>query len=179
MRTVLDLVRRHPLASFFVLAYALTWPLIPLVSVSPLWGFPALFGPALAALVVAALADGRAGVKDLLGRVVRWRVGVGWYAVALGLPAVLAFAAAGLHLALGGQTPVEFGGLSVLNFVVFVLIFGEELGWRGYALPRLLVGRSALSASLILGVLWGAWHLPTFFVPGARSTVCPSPRSCC
>jgi membrane protease YdiL (CAAX protease family) len=51
--------------------------------------------------------------------------------------------------------------------VVFVLIIGEELGWRGYALPRLLAERSALTASLILGALWGAWHLPTFFVPGA------------
>src|SRR5918998_2162459 len=167
MSTVLDLVRRHPLASFFVLAYALTWPLVPLVSVSPLWGFPALFGPALAALVVAALADGRAGVKDLLGRVVRWRVGAGWYAVALGLPAALALAAAGLHLALGVDSSIRFGGLSLLSFVVFVLIVGEELGWRGYALPRLLVGRSALAASLILGALWGAWHLPTFFVVGA------------
>ena len=55
----------------------------------------------------------------------------------------------------------------MLNFVVFALIVGEELGWRGYSLPKLLTGRSALSASLILGVLWGAWHLPTFFVPGA------------
>ncbi len=166
MRPVLESVRRHPPIAFFVLAYALTWPLIPLVSVSPLWGFPALFGPALAAIVVVAVADGRAGLKDLLGRVVRWRVGTGWYAVALGLPVVLAFAAAGLHLALGAGSSIEFGGLSVLRFVVFVLIVGEELGWRGYALPKLLVGRSALSASLILGVLWGAWHLPTFFVPG-------------
>ena len=167
MNTVLDLVRRHPLVSFFVLAYALTWPLIPLVSVSPLWGFPALFGPALAALVVVAVADGRAGLKDLLSRVVRWRVGAGWYAVALGLPAILALAARGLHAALGARTSVEFGGLSVLNFVVFVLIVGEELGWRGYAFPKLLAERSVLAASLILGALWGAWHLPTFFVPGA------------
>jgi membrane protease YdiL (CAAX protease family) len=98
---------------------------------------------------------------------VRWRVGARWYAVALGLPVVLALAAAGLYVLLGAQTSIEFGGLSVLNFVVFVLIVGEELGWRGYALPRLLVGRSALSASLILGALWGAWHLPTFFVAGA------------
>jgi uncharacterized protein len=80
---------------------------------------------------------------------------------------VLALTAAGLNLLLGAQTSVNFGGLSVLNFVVFALIVGEELGWRGYALPRLLAERSALAASLILGVLWGAWHLPTFFVPGA------------
>jgi membrane protease YdiL (CAAX protease family) len=167
MRTVLASVRRHQLIPFFVLAYALTWPLIPLVSVSPLWGFPALFGPALAAIIVAAVADGRAGLRDLLGRVARWRVGARWYAVALALPAVLALAALGLHVALGGQGSFELGGLSVLNFVVFVLIVGEELGWRGYALPKLLAERSVLAASLILGALWGAWHLPTFFVPRA------------
>src|SRR4028119_395994 len=167
MSTVTAFVKRHPLVAFFVLAYALTGPLIPLVSVSPLWGFPALFGPALAAIIVVAVADGGAGLRALLGRVARWRVGARWYAVALGLPAVLALAALGLHSVLGAQMSVELGGLSVLSFVVFVLIVGEELGWRGYALPRLLAGRSALSASLILGVLWGAWHLPTFFVPGA------------
>ena len=167
MSTITAFVKRHPLVVFFILAYALTWPLIPLVSVSPLWGFPALFGPALAAVIVAAVTDGRPGLRDLLGRLVRWRVGARWYAVALGLPAVLALAAAGLHLLLGAQTSVNFGGLTVLNLVVFVLIVGEELGWRGYALPRLLAERSALAASLFLGALWGAWHLPTFFVPGA------------
>ena len=165
--TITAFVKRHQLVAFFVLAYALTWPLIPLVTVSPLWGFPALFGPALAAVIVAAITDGRAGLRDLLGRLVRWRVGARWYAVALGLPMLLALTAAGLHLVLGAPTFVTFGELSVLNFVVFVLIVGEELGWRGYALPRLLAQRSALAASLILGVLWGAWHLPTFFVTGA------------
>jgi CAAX protease family protein len=137
------------------------------VSVSPLWGFPALFGPALGRFIVAALTDGTLGVRELLGRLMRWRVGARWYAVALGLPMVLALTTAGLHLLLGPQTSVDFGGLSVLNFVVFALIVGEELGWRGYALPRLLAERSALVASLILGALWGAWHLPTSFVAGA------------
>lgn len=160
-------IRRHPLVTFFVLAYALTWPLIPLVSVSPLLGLPALFGPALAAIIVAALTDGRPGLKDLLDRTVRWRVEARWYALALGLPMVLALVAAVLHLLLGAPTPVRLGGLSALNLLLFVLVVGEELGWRGYALPRLLVQRSALSASVFLGVLWGAWHLPTFFVPGA------------
>src|ERR687894_3190762 len=135
MRSVLEPVKRHPLIAFFVLAYALTWPLIPLVSVSPLWGFPALFGPALAAMVVAAVADGRAGLRDLLGRVARWRVGARWYAVALGLPAVLALATAGLHVVLGGQTSFELGGLLVLHFLVFVLIIGEGAGWGGYPPP--------------------------------------------
>jgi hypothetical protein len=175
MSTVTAFVKPHPLVAFFVLAYALTWPLIPLVSVSPLWGFPALFGPALAAIIVVAVADGGAGLRDLLGRVARWRVGARWYAVALALPAALALAALGLHVGLGGQGPFELGGLSVLNIVVFVLIVGEELGWRGYALPKLLAERSVLAASLILGALWGAWHLPTFFVPGAPQYGLPFP----
>jgi uncharacterized protein len=140
---------------------------IPLVSVSPLLGFPALLGPALVAIIVSALTDGEPGPRDLLGRLVRWRVGARWYAVALGLPLVLSLTAAGLHLLLGVQTSLYLGGLSFLNFVVFALIVGEELGWRGYAFPRMLAERSALTASLIVGALWGAWHLPTFFVPGA------------
>ena len=167
MSSITTFVKRHPLVGFFTLAYALTWPWIPLVSVSPLWGFPALFGPATAAIIVAAVTEGRTGVRDLLGRMTRWRVGVRWYAVALGLPALLTLAAMSLHLLLGAPTSVQLGGLSALNFVVFGLIVGEELGWRGYALPKLLAERSVLAASLILGVLWGAWHLPTFFVPGA------------
>jgi membrane protease YdiL (CAAX protease family) len=161
------LVKRHPLVAFFALSYASTWPVIPLVAVSPLLGLPALFGPALAAIIVSAVTDGKSGLRGLLGRLARWRVGGRWYAVAMGLPMVLALAAAGLHLLLGAQTSIDFGGLSILNFVVFALIVGEELGWRGYALPRLLAERSALVASLIVGALWGAWHLPAFFVPGA------------
>jgi CAAX protease family protein len=102
-------------------------------------------------------------------------VGARWYAVALGLPAVLALTATGLHLLLGAPTQLQLGGLSALNFVVFVFVVGEELGWRGYALPGLLPRRSALTASLMLGVLWGAWHLPTFFVPGAPQYGLPFP----
>ena len=173
MNNITNFVKRHPLVGYFTLAYALTWPWIPLVSVSPLWGFPAVFGPAIAAIIVAAVSEGRTGVKDLLGRMTRWRVGVRWYAVALGLPALLALTAVSLHLLLGATTSVQLGELSALNFVVFGLIVGEELGWRGYALPKLLAERSALSASLILGALWGAWHLPTFFIAGAPQNGLP------
>ena len=78
MDTITALVKRHPLVVFFILAYALTWPLIPLVSVSPLWGFPALFDPTLAVVIVAAITDGRPGLRELVGRLVRWRVGARW-----------------------------------------------------------------------------------------------------
>ena len=66
MNNITNFVKRHPLVGYFTLAYALTWPWIPLVSVSPLWGFPAVFGPAIAAIIVAAVSEGRTGVKDLL-----------------------------------------------------------------------------------------------------------------
>ncbi len=175
MRTISALVKHHPLVAFFVLAYALTWPVIPLVSVSLLWGFPALFGPALAAVIVAAITDGKPGLKSLLGRTVRWRVGVGWYAIALALPVILTLATAGVHLLLDAPTSLRFGTISVLAPIIFVLVVGEELGWRGYAIPKLLARVSPVAASLILGVLWGVWHLPTFFVPGAPQYGLPIP----
>jgi uncharacterized protein len=114
-------------------------------------------------------------VKQLLSRVGIWRVGVRWYVIALGLPTVLALAAAGLYYAGGGSALVQMGAVSVLDFVVFVLVVGEELGWRGYALPLLLEKRSAVVASLILGVVWGLWHLPTFLVPGTPQYGLPLP----
>jgi uncharacterized protein len=124
---------------------------------------------------MAALTGGRSAVKQLLSRVVLWRVGVRWYVIALGLPTVLALAAAGLYYVVGGSTLVQMGAVSVLDFVVFVLVVGEELGWRGYALPLLLEKRSAVVASLILGVVWGLWHLPTFLVPGTPQYGLPLP----
>lgn len=168
-------MRKHPLIAFFVLAYLLTWWIYPLLRFSPLLGIPGLFGPALAAIIMAAVAGGKSGVRALLSRVVLWRVGVRWYVIALGLPTVLALAAAGLHYLVGGSTLVQMGAVSALDFVVFVLVVGEELGWRGYALPLLLQSRSAVTASLILGVLWGLWHLPTFFVPGTPQYGLPLP----
>lgn len=159
-------MRKHPLVAFFVLAYLLTWWIYPLLRYSPLLGIFGLFGPALAAIIMAAVTDGKAGVKALLSRVVRWRVGLPWYVVALGLPTVLSLVTAGLSYLLGVSESVQVGVFTGIELVLFVAVVGEELGWRGYALPLLLEKRSTLTASLILGVLWGLWHLPTFLVPG-------------
>jgi membrane protease YdiL (CAAX protease family) len=159
-------VRKHPLIAFFVLAYLLTWWIYPLLRFSPLLGIFGLFGPALAAIIMAAVTEGKAGVKALLSRVVRWRVGLPWYVIALGLPTVLSLATAALYYLLGASKFLQVGALTIFDFLLFVLVVGEELGWRGYALPLLLEKRSAITASLILGVVWGVWHLPTFVIPG-------------
>ena len=166
-------LRRHPLITFFVLAYVFSWWPVPLyalgLSPSPIISF----GPFLAAIVVLALTAGKAGVVTLLRQMVRWRVRPVWYAVALLLPVAISGGAAGLNVLLGAQPPssVELGAWTGLipTFFLLLLVPGiggawEEPGWRGYALPKLQVGYSALLASLILGIVWALWHLPLMVI---------------
>jgi uncharacterized protein len=166
MQTVATFIHRRPLVTFFVLAYALTWALIPLVSVSLVFAVLGLFGPALAATIVTAITEGRAGVKPLLGRVVQWRVNWPWYAVAALLPVALTLAAGGVHRLLGGAAPAGPGDPPALIAILALLVVGEEIGWRGFALPRLQARFGALGASLILGALWAGWHLANATIPG-------------
>jgi membrane protease YdiL (CAAX protease family) len=173
MDEIKSLVKHHPLVTYFVLAYALTWALAPLLTISLLLGVMGLLMPAVAAIVVTALTEGRPGVKTLLQRLTIWRVGVRWYVVALGLPVFLSAVVVVLSILLGAPAQVEFSPVSLLTMVVFVLVVGEEIGWRGYALPKLLQNHSAVTASLILGVLWGGWHLPTFFIAGSPQASIP------
>ena len=172
--------RAFPL-KYFVLAFVFTWALwVPaaleargLISPLPVpAGFLGVFGPMAAAIVVTALEGGRAGLRSLLGRVVRWRVAPVWYAVAILGPIVLTLSTMALVVVFGGPPPdlsAIIGALpTVLVLTVYMLVqvgIGEEIGWRGYALPRLQTGYSALVSSLILGVLWALWHLPLFFNP--------------
>ena len=172
--------RAFPL-KYFALAFAFTWTLWVPAALEARGSIPALpvpatflgvFGPLVAAVVVTAQEDGRAGLRSLLGRVVRWRVAPMWYAVAILGPLVLQLGAIGLHVALGGRPP-GFGSLVgalptlllVSVYMAFTVALGEEVGWRGYALPALQARHNALIASLILGVMWALWHLPVFFNP--------------
>jgi len=174
-----------PLLVFFGLAYALSWAwAIPLAVTGQVvhrgegWPthYPSLLGPAIAAFVVTAWSAGRPGVHDLLHRMVRWRVGLRWWLVAV---SPLAFLGLGLIVMRGaGRSPpalADFGRFSgtpavglvgVFLLVTFVGGFGEETGWRGYALPELQRRFSPLRSTLILAPLWFAWHLPQFFVIG-------------
>lgn len=165
----MSVVRRHPLMSFFVMAYAFSWWPWPLYALGLSPGAIVGFGPFFAAVVVLALTGGKAGVMSLLRRMVRWRVAPLWYAAALLLPVAIALGATVLNVLLGARPPssAELGAWPGLisTFFLYLLIPGiggtwEEPGWRGYALPKLQLGRSALSASLIVGVVWAFWHLP-------------------
>jgi membrane protease YdiL (CAAX protease family) len=169
MSSLLSVVKRHPIITFFVLAYALSWwPwILNVIDLSP--QPVAGFGPFLAALVVLAITHGKSGIGGLLRQIVRWRVGLRWYAAALLLPVAITVAATSLNVLFGAQAPssADLGGWTSLfsTFAILLLVPGiggawEEPGWRGFALPRLQTGRSALVASLILGVLIAGWHLP-------------------
>jgi membrane protease YdiL (CAAX protease family) len=163
LSTLSTMAKRHSLLLFFVLAYALSWSASLM---EPHGIFP--FGPLVAALIMTALVSGKTGLKTFLGRIVHWRVGLPWYALVLGLPLLINVGAAGLNLLFSAPTSATIQWPSwsdpILRFIFifFYIGLGEEPAWRGFALPRLLVGRSALAASLLLGLLHMGWHLPLF-----------------
>lgn len=170
-------VQRHAQAVFWAIAWATSFFGYYMSTVYPsdVW-LVFVFGPFVGGALVTALADGRAGLKTFFSRIVRWRVGVRWYAVGLLLPLGLRLAAFAASLASGATPAPELPMPLLMNLLfesfVFSLIIalGEEPGFRGFALPRLLVGRSALAASLILGFFHTIWHAP-LLVTGAEPLI--------
>lgn len=160
LSTLSNVIKRHSLLTFFVLAYALSWCAIP-------WAGPKLlpWGPALAAIIVLAITEGKPGVKTLLGQMGRWRVGFIWYVVALSIPIGYSLGAVGLNVLFGAAIGQLDPWNNLLLLIPLFLLLGgqwEEPGWTGYALPRLQVGRSALAASLVMYLFRVGWHLPLF-----------------
>jgi membrane protease YdiL (CAAX protease family) len=161
--------------AYYALTFAISWGGFVLV-VGP-GGFPGngsqfdaltpfvvlamLAGPSIAGMLMTGVVDGRAGYRGVLARLLRWRVGARWYAVAL-LPAPLL--AAAVLSALSIRSPIfttEAKAALVLSSVVAGLIGGffEELGWTGFAVPRLRLRHGVFTTGLLVGVPWGAWHL--------------------
>lgn len=174
------------LLRFFLLTYALTW--VCFVSVVKMSHAPrptapatailsgsllllGTFAPALVALAVTARDEGRRGVRVLLRRMIQWQVGWRWYLFAVAYMPAVKLSVALIYRLMTGAWP-RFGTDSWYIIVPAIIIStpvqaGEEIGWRGYALPR-LAGRFGFArASLLLGLIWACWHLPLFFVPGA------------
>jgi membrane protease YdiL (CAAX protease family) len=172
-------MKRHPLVTFFLLVFILTWVVwVPRASGAPLGvlGQAWTWIPAIAALLAAALTGGRGALRELGSRLVRWRVGWQWYVVVILGPAVFSLAVAGVYTLFGGSwaeaapPAILAGPLLLLPLFLAILTLtdglGEELAWRGFALPRLLTRYNALVASVVLGVIWALWHLPLLWTEG-------------
>jgi hypothetical protein len=148
-------VRRHPIITFFVLAYAISWGFLPIEAVRFL---PT--GPLFAALIVISLTQGLSGLRELGLRMIRWRVRWYWYALALGLPLAVHLLSVGLNVATGAGVP----SLTFSSLTTFLMVFairmvnpadgpvGENPGWQGFAArsrlasAHLLPGRGWLAA---------------------------------
>jgi membrane protease YdiL (CAAX protease family) len=170
-------------AAFVLLTFALSWGAWGLAiltgSEAAVLRIAGTFGPTLAALILAGAA-GRAGLRHLLDGFTRLRAPVWVWAFALGATAAVGILALWVDAALDGTPDWPGGRALVIAPVVFlwVLVFsvaGEETGWRGYLLPRLLERMGAVRASLALGLVWALWHLPLWAMPGNFHAEIPMP----
>jgi membrane protease YdiL (CAAX protease family) len=170
-------IRRHPLFFFFLLAYAFSWVLmIPYVLSE--WGILGgnydllyilhTFGPTFSAILVTSVSEGKAGLQRLRDRLRQWRAGWIWYAfILVGIPALVM-----LGIVVQPGALASFQGLTARVLVsypiYYIIVFfgggplGEEIGWRGFALPRMQPRYGPLWGTLLLGVLWSFWHLVDF-----------------
>ncbi len=182
-----DSLQRHPLLVFFALAFATSWaPILTIMAsrgfdLSPLQSVEGgllflamLLGPSVSGLACTALWEGRAGLRVLGLRVLRWRVATVWYAVALlTVPAILLVVLSLLSVLVDPMFAPRFQwwlfGLGLLAGTF------EEIGWTGFATPRLLARKSLLVAGLSLGCIWALWHLLVDFRynAGAMGAVWP------
>ena len=183
--------RSGSLVTFLLLTFSVTW-----VSWIAAWAIPGggasaghlrtgpgmlffyvgTFAPAFVAIWLTARHDGRAGVQQLFRRLVQWRAALRWYVFALTYFAAIKLATALIYRIAAGEWP-RFGDepwyLMIAATIGSTIVFGqagEEMGWRGYALPRLAARFGLAGASVVLGVIWAAWHLPLFFLPGIETT---------
>jgi membrane protease YdiL (CAAX protease family) len=163
-------IQRHSIATYFVLAYGISWSCI--LVVAALKGFrpdaielqdgilmflAMLVGPSLAGITMTAVLEGRSGLRSLVSRMGRWRVDLRWYAVLLVFPVLILTTLLTLTALV---SPVFAPHFTAVGMVVGLLAgLFEEIGWTGFALPKLQVKYSALAAALLLGVPWGLWHI--------------------
>ncbi len=181
--------RRDGLAAFFVLVFGYTWGIAALYALFPgavgtvsssltnasrsMFSNPLLLSavssPTLAALIVAS-SLGRASIAGLIKRLLIWRIAWYWYVAATaGIAALAIVARIASTFAFGLALP-QFSIAQLPTLATASVLdpgpFVEELGWRGFALPRLLDRYNGLTAALVLGTAWGVWHLPAFFISG-------------
>jgi len=177
-------MRKYPVAWFYILAFGMSW--LGMISAvlasrgiapfnSPYFQLLSIFyavGPALAALIVSQVTYGKKGVQDLNKGLIRWRVSLLWYIVAVLGSTILLIVAQAVTKLLGltvtiVMPPVDLSPYFIFGSMVnFLANTCEEIGWRGFALPHLQKRYNALISTLIVGTLWSLWHLPLVFLVG-------------
>jgi len=185
--------KRNFLPLFFILTFAITWAMWIPATLTKLSGGASTLGPdnpvgqlgrwapGIAAIILAAIITGRQGIGTLFRPLKIWRVHIGWYLFALLYQPLLFFFAKWIDSLIGNtyevvsplttvEGPIFFVGLAVVISAI-PGAFMEELGWRGFALPRLQINNNALIASVILGLIWGAWHIPSMIFFGETNTL--------
>jgi len=187
MKTIKAFIKSHPVLSYFALTFAISWGgMLLLILAGGSGGIPMLAwvaGPPVAGIMFTGLVYGRAGFRDLLSRMTRWRVDARWYAVAL-LTTPLYLTA--ILLAFSLSSPELLPRILTTSEKASLLLFGigwgligggllEELGWTGFAVPTLLrrMRYGVLSTGLLVGVPWGVLHFLTFFYLGRPSAAIP------
>ena len=197
MSTIMSFIKKHPLLTYFALTFTISWGSVLLViggpskmlvtreqieTLLPIVILTMLVGPTVACLLLTGLIDGRSGFRELRSRLFRWRVGACWYAVALLTAPLLATT---ILFILLPSSPVFLPGIFASDDKTTFLLLGitsglvvgffEELGWTGFATPRLRLHYGVLATGLILGFLWGAWHSFLAFCGNSTSSGAHSP----
>jgi len=181
-------LRKNPVPAFFLLTFALAWSLwLPLGLLAPenyFLSLPGAWAPTFSALILIGLSEGRSGVSKFLKKTLHWRVGLQWYLAVLFGIAVIAYLSIHVGMFFGISAPdlslpnglpreMLIGFLPII-FIINIFVGGplaEDIGWRGYILPKMREGMTALHASLVIGVIWAIWHLPYFIFPAWHSAV--------
>lgn len=189
---LLSWLKRYPVLSGFVLMFVCTWPidlwaaanshgLLLSLPIPPILPLLIGYGFVIASLIMTGIISGWAGIRALLRQFLMWRVGLSWYGVILFGPAIIYLSAIAIHVLIGGAVPdftqpfarqiigptLNLWVALPIFFLIQVFSNGEEIGWRGYALPKLQARHGALIASLIIGVIWAFWHVPKFLTAGS------------
>jgi uncharacterized protein len=176
---------RRPVLAYYALVFAISWGCF-LIALGPgaflgtgptssaqlyVGGPLSLLGPSIAGVFLTGFLYGKAGLRDLLARLFRWRVGTRWYAVALLTAPLLTMALLfALSLTPAIVTAVDKASLLVPGLAIgFYVPLFEELGWTGFAIPELRKRHGILATGLIMGLLWGVWHFPMFSASAGSS----------
>jgi len=191
--SIKSLIQKHPVIAYYILTFAISWG-VCLALVGP-GGFLStsstspkfmlvitlgLLGPLVAGILLTGVVDGTAGLRDLLSRLHLGRARARWYAVALltfpllSTPVILVLSLTSPAFLPAIVTTSDKAGLALMAIVVGLMVnVCEEPGWTGFATPRLLRTHGVLTTGLVMGLLWGAWHLPAFAGSAASSGPIP------